>query len=194
ERQADPARGCRSTDVPGRRGGTGGTDRPVSRPAHPPLPLPPHRLAYPDRAVRARARGTPPRRPDRPSLPRRQAPARPPSSATRRGALRGRRHNAPRLARSRHDLRPFPAVRPAGGDGARCTIEAMTSRLAGLTGATLETAPSVCQTCIWWQSRGNREPDKRKWIERAEGEWGAWGTVYRDDDGRVLGSMQYGPA
>ena len=72
--------------------------------------------------------------------------------------------------------------------------EAMTSRLAGLTGATLESAPSVCQTCIWWQSRGNREPDKRKWIERAETEWGAWGTIYRDDDGRVLGSMQYGPA
>ena len=70
----------------------------------------------------------------------------------------------------------------------------MTSRLAGLTGATLETAPSVCQTCVWWQSRGNREPEKRKWIERAEEEWGAWGTVYRDDDGRVLGSMQYGPA
>ena len=70
----------------------------------------------------------------------------------------------------------------------------MTSRLAGLTGATLETAPSVCQTCVWWQTRGNREPDKRKWIERAEEEWGAWGTVYRDDDGRVLGSMQYGPS
>jgi hypothetical protein len=70
----------------------------------------------------------------------------------------------------------------------------MTSRLAGLTGATLETAPSVCQACIWWQSRGNREPEKRKWIERAEEEWGAWGTVYRDDDGRVLGSMQWGPA
>ena len=70
----------------------------------------------------------------------------------------------------------------------------MTSRLAALTGATLETAPAVCQTCIWWQSRGNREPEKRKWIERAEEEWGAWGTVYRDDDGRVLGSMQYGPS
>ena len=70
----------------------------------------------------------------------------------------------------------------------------MTSRLAGLTVATLETAPSVCQTCVWWQSRGNREPEKRKWIERAEEEWGAWGTVYRDDDGRVLRSMQYGPA
>ena len=70
----------------------------------------------------------------------------------------------------------------------------MISRLAGLTGATLETAPSVCRECIWWQSRGTREPEKRKWIERAEEEWGAWGTVYRDDDGRVLGSMQYGPA
>jgi hypothetical protein len=70
----------------------------------------------------------------------------------------------------------------------------MKSRLAGLTGATLETAPTVCQSCVWWQTRGNREPDKRRWIERAEDEWGAWGTIYRDDDGRVLGSLQYGPA
>ena len=37
------------------------------------------------------------------------------------------------------------------------------SRLAGLTGATLETVPSVCHGCVWWQSRGNREPEKRKW-------------------------------
>jgi len=58
----------------------------------------------------------------------------------------------------------------------------------------METAPTVCQSCVWWQSRGNREPEKRKWVERAEDEWGAWGTIYRDDDGRVLGSMQYGPA
>ena len=70
----------------------------------------------------------------------------------------------------------------------------MTARLAGLTGATLETAPGVCQSCIWWQTRGNREPDKARWAERAEDDWGAWGTIYRDDDGRVLGSMQYGPA
>jgi hypothetical protein len=70
----------------------------------------------------------------------------------------------------------------------------MTSRLAGLTGATLETAPAVCRACVWWQTRGNREPDKQKWIERAEEEHGAWGTIYRDDDGRVLGAMQYGPA
>ena len=70
----------------------------------------------------------------------------------------------------------------------------MAPRLAGLTGATLETTPSVCQTCVWWQARGNREPDKRKWIERAESDWGVWGSIYRDEDGRVLGSMQYGPA
>jgi hypothetical protein len=70
----------------------------------------------------------------------------------------------------------------------------MGPRLAGLTGATLETLPSVCQSCVWWQSRGNREPDKADWIADAESEWGAWGTTYRDDDGRVLGSMQYGPS
>ena len=30
-------------------------------------------------------------------------------------------------------------------------------------------------------------------MERAEDAWGAWGTIYYDDSGRVLGSMQYGP-
>src|SRR5436189_259757 len=70
----------------------------------------------------------------------------------------------------------------------------MAPRLSGLTGATLETAPTVCQTCVWWQTRGNREPDKRKWEEKAESEWGVWGSIYRDEDGRVLGSMQYGPS
>jgi hypothetical protein len=67
-------------------------------------------------------------------------------------------------------------------------------RVAGLTGATLATAPPVCHDCIWWQSRGTRRTDKRRWIEKAEETWGAWGTVYYDDDGRVLGSMQYGPS
>jgi hypothetical protein len=68
-------------------------------------------------------------------------------------------------------------------------------RIAGLSGATLETAPTVCHACIWWQSRtGGRERDKRRWIEKAETEFGAWGTIYYDDDGRALGSMQYGPA
>jgi hypothetical protein len=71
----------------------------------------------------------------------------------------------------------------------------MSIRIAGLTGATLEHAPSVCHECLWWQSRvGRREPEKRRWIEKAETDFGAWGTIYRDDDGRTLGSMQYGPA
>src|SRR4051812_15154440 len=69
----------------------------------------------------------------------------------------------------------------------------MAPHVAGLTGATLETAPSVCQEGLWWQTP-HRRSDKRRWIEKAEEEWGAWGTVYHDGDGRLLGSMQYGPA
>ncbi len=64
----------------------------------------------------------------------------------------------------------------------------------GLTGLTLEDAPTVCQGCTWWQSRSGRDVEKAKWIEKAETEWGPWGTVYYDSDGRVLGSMQYGPS
>jgi len=69
----------------------------------------------------------------------------------------------------------------------------MPPRVAGLTGVTLETAPSVCHGCVWWQSR-TRAVDKRRWVARAEEEWGAWGTVYYDADGHLLGSMQYGPS
>jgi hypothetical protein len=67
-------------------------------------------------------------------------------------------------------------------------------RVSGLSEFTLQSAPSVCQTCVWWQSRGGRTAAKDRWMERAEEEWGAWGALYRDDDGRVLGSIQYGPA
>jgi hypothetical protein len=71
----------------------------------------------------------------------------------------------------------------------------VTTRLAGLTGATLEQVATVCHECVWWQSRtGGRRVDKDRWIEKTETEFGAWGTVYSDDDGRVLGSMQCGPA
>ena len=56
------------------------------------------------------------------------------------------------------------------------------------------TAPSVCRGCAWWQSRAGREVDKDRWREKIEDEWGAWGTLYYDDDGRLLGSMQYGPS
>lgn len=70
----------------------------------------------------------------------------------------------------------------------------MATRVAGLTGANLRTAPTVCHECVWWQSRGGRKTSKERWIAKAEDEWGTWGTVYYDDDGRLLGSMQYGPA
>jgi hypothetical protein len=70
----------------------------------------------------------------------------------------------------------------------------VTTRLQGLTGATLQSAPTVCHECVFWQSRAGRRASKDKWIERAEDEFGAWGTIYLDDDGRVLGSMQYGPS
>jgi hypothetical protein len=70
----------------------------------------------------------------------------------------------------------------------------VTTRLQALTGATLPTAPTVCHDCIFWQSKTGRRTSKRKWIEKAEDEWGAWGSIYVDDDGRVLGSMQFGPS
>ena len=67
-------------------------------------------------------------------------------------------------------------------------------RVAGLTGVTLEDIPSVCHECVWWHSRSGRTADKRKWIDKAETDFGPWGTVYYDTDGHVLGSMQFGPA
>jgi hypothetical protein len=70
----------------------------------------------------------------------------------------------------------------------------MPPRISGLTKLTLETAPSVCHECIWWQTRGRRPLDKNRWMERVELDFGAFGTIYYDNDGRVLGSMQYGPA
>jgi hypothetical protein len=70
----------------------------------------------------------------------------------------------------------------------------MSTRVAGLTRATAGGAPTVCQSCVWWQSRGNKTASKKRWIEKAEEDWGEWGSVYYDDDGRLLGSMQYGPS
>ena len=70
----------------------------------------------------------------------------------------------------------------------------MAAHLSGLTRATLQAAPSVCHTCVWWQSRDGRTANKDRWIDRIEDDWGPWGTVYRDEHGNTLGSMQYGPA
>ena len=70
----------------------------------------------------------------------------------------------------------------------------MATRVQGLTGATIQHAPSVCHECVFWQSRRSRRASKERWIEKIETDWGAWGALYHDDDGRLLGSIQYGPA
>ncbi len=70
----------------------------------------------------------------------------------------------------------------------------MATRVQGLTGATLQLAPAVCHECVFWQSRRTRRAGKERWIEKTEDNWGAWGALYHDDDGRLLGSIQYGPA
>src|SRR5204862_7991780 len=87
---------------------------------------------------------------------------------------------------------PARRQRQAGAREARGVV--VPPRLAGLTKLTLETAPTVCHECIWWQTRGRRDVDKNRWMERAELDFGAFGTIYYDADGRVLGSMQYGPS
>src|SRR5262249_59771145 len=53
-------------------------------------------------------------------------------------------------------------------------------RLAGLTKLTLETAPSVCHECIWWQTPGRREVGKDRWMEPAEPRFGACEPIYYD--------------
>ena len=69
------------------------------------------------------------------------------------------------------------------------------TRIVGLTGATLPTAPTVCHECVWLAVPEPGAPStSARWIRGTEEEWGAWGTVYYDDDGRLLGSMQYGPS
>ena len=70
----------------------------------------------------------------------------------------------------------------------------MPPSITGLTRGTLRSAPGVCRECVWWQSRGNKTANKDRWVDRAEDEWGEWGSVYVDEHGRLLGSMQYGPA
>ena len=66
--------------------------------------------------------------------------------------------------------------------------------VSGLTRATLPAAPQVCRDCVWWQSRGNKTASKERWTEGAEDEWGEWGSIYVDEVGRLLGSLQYGPS
>ena len=162
------------------------------RPAHPPLPLPGGDRQAKAGLIPPRARGTPARGPDLRAVPRRALRLAHLRWRYIRGPVRAAGRDAAPLARPRYDVRSVPFPGAAGGDRAHPRIGGVS--VTGLTGATLPTAPAVCHDCIFWQSPRGRSVDKRRWIEKTEDEWGAWGTVYHDADGRLLGSMQYGPA
>src|SRR5919197_1236947 len=55
---------------------------------------------------------------------------------------------------------------------------AMTTRIKGMTRLTLQEAPIVCHSCVWWQSKTGRRANKDRWIERIETEFGPWGSLY----------------
>ena len=38
----------------------------------------------------------------------------------------------------------------------------MSTRVAGLTGVTLQEAPRICHECVWWQSESGRSADKSR--------------------------------
>jgi hypothetical protein len=70
----------------------------------------------------------------------------------------------------------------------------MAYRLTPVTRASLEGAPPVCVGCVFWQSRRGRPVAKKRWAERMEDDWGAWGTLYHAEGDRLLGFVQYGPS
>jgi hypothetical protein len=63
-----------------------------------------------------------------------------------------------------------------------------------VTAASVTEAPPPCVDCVFWQTRASRATDKRKWAEKIEDEWGAWGTLYYAEGNRLHGFIQYGPA
>ena len=123
-----------------------------------------------------------------------------PSAASLRAAAR--RRSWSEIASRRRPDRPSGLTTSASRRSAECegvstatgdAIAAASRQTVAIPVRRSRRAPSVCHECIWWQSR-SRTVDKHRWIQKAEEEWGAWGTVYHDADGRLLGSMQYGPA
>ena len=79
--------------------------------------------------------------------------------------------------RVREYLRSMADVEPAAVEVVVDAVgpDVVTTRSPGLTGATLETAPTVCHECIWWQTRNGRSADKRKWIRERRGRVGRVG-------------------
>ena len=67
-------------------------------------------------------------------------------------------------------------------------------RVAHLTGATISDAPQCCVGCTWWQQRpGGRPPEKKRWMEDVQEQFGPWGKLYLDG-GRLIAFLQYGPS
>ena len=62
----------------------------------------------------------------------------------------------------------------------------MTTRIRGLSRLTLPETPVVCHECVWWQSKTGRRANKDRWTERVEDDFGPWGALYCEDDGRVI--------
>jgi hypothetical protein len=67
------------------------------------------------------------------------------------------------------------------------------SRLHPVNAVSIRHAPPPCVGCTFWQTREGRSVDKERWAERVEDEWGAWGTLYFEEDERLLGFLQFGP-
>ena len=70
----------------------------------------------------------------------------------------------------------------------------MAYRLYPVTTASISQAPPPCVDCVFWQSRAGRSAAKRRWAERVEDDYGAWGTLYLGDGDRLLGFVQFAPS
>ena len=70
----------------------------------------------------------------------------------------------------------------------------MPYQLRPLNGISIRRAPPPCVGCTFWQTREGRSVDKARWADRVEDEWGAWGTLYFEEDDRLLGFLQFAPA
>ena len=70
----------------------------------------------------------------------------------------------------------------------------MSYQLRPVNGISVSRAPAPCVGCTFWQTRDGRSTDKDRWAEKVEDEWGAWGTLYFEEDDRLLGFLQFAPS
>ena len=70
----------------------------------------------------------------------------------------------------------------------------MPYRLHPVNAISIRHAPPPCVACTFWQSREGRAVDKTRWAERVEDEWGAWGTLYFEEEDRIVGFLQFAPS